>query len=480
MEDTGTTMQRLKDLNITGLTADSRAVEPGFLFAALPGTHEDGRAYIADAVDRGAAAILAPDGTACDTDNVQLITDTNPRKLFARLASRYFKIQPEITVAITGTNGKTSVAQFARQIWSLSGHNAAALGTLGVVSDALQTPGNLTTPDPVSLHKLLADIAKQGIDHLALEASSHGLDQFRLDGVKVCAAAFTNLSRDHLDYHASMEAYLEAKARLFSDVLVSGGVAVLNADIEQRKFLEEVCAGRGHSVITYGLLGDSIRLIRSSPTSRGQLLDLEVFGKAERIELPLAGAFQAMNALCASGLALATGISTEDVLQSLEQLSSVPGRMELAGQRNNGAAVYVDYAHTPDALSTALEALRPHTSHKLSVVFGAGGDRDKGKRALMGKAAAGLSDNVFVTDDNPRSEDPSVIRKDVLVGCPDAYEIGNRGDAIEAALSQLASGDVLLIAGKGHETGQIVGDTVLPFNDREISRDLIKALDGAS
>lgn len=480
MENTGITMRRFNDLDITGLTADSRAVEPGFLFAALPGTNDDGRAYIDDAVDRGAAAILAPDGTACDAANVQLITDANPRQLFARLASRYFKAQPEITVAITGTNGKTSVAQFTRQMWQRAGFKSAALGTLGVVSDAIHTPGNLTTPDPVSLHKLLADMADKGVDHLAMEASSHGLDQFRLDGVKVCAAAFTTFSRDHLDYHTTMEAYLQAKTRLFADVLVPGGVAVLNADIEQRASLEQACMGRGHSVITYGKNGDTIRLIRAEPMSQGQRLDLEILGKTERVMLRLAGSFQAMNALCAAGLALATGVSPDAVLDALSQLTSVPGRMELAGQRDNGSSVYVDYAHTPDALATALKALRPHASNRLLVVFGAGGDRDTGKRPLMGEVAAKFADGVFVTDDNPRSEDASAIRKDVLVGCSDAYEIGNRGDAIEAAISQLESGDVLLVAGKGHETGQIVGDSVLPFDDREISRDLIKALDNAS
>lgn len=480
MEDTGTNMLRLKDLNITGLTADSRAVEPGFLFAALPGSHEDGRAYIADAVDRGAAAILAPDGTSCDVEAVQLITDRNPRKLFAHLASRYFKVQPEVTVAVTGTNGKTSVAQFVRQIWSLAGLEAAALGTLGIVSDALQAPGNLTTPDPVSLHKLLADIAGRGIDHLALEASSHGLDQFRLDGVRVCAAAFTNLSRDHLDYHSSMENYLKAKERLFSDVLIPGGVAVLNADVEQRDILEKTCSAQGHSVITYGYDGDSVRLLRSLPTARGQLLDLEIFGKAERIELPLAGTFQAMNALCAAGLALATGVSTNDVLQALENLSSVPGRLELVGQRDNGASVYVDYAHTPDALITTLKALRPHASSKLVVVFGAGGDRDTGKRPLMGQAAAEFADVVCVTDDNPRTEDPAKIRSSIIAECKDAIELSDRAEAIETAISQLEKGDVLLIAGKGHETGQIVGDAVLPFDDRKVAQTALKTLGEAS
>lgn len=470
LEDSGTDMLRLTDLNITGLTADSQSVEPGFLFAALPGTKVDGRAYISEAVQRGAKAVLAPDGTALDAEDVQLITNANPRRLFAQLAAKYFITQPETAVAITGTNGKTSVAQFVRQIWQHCGYEAAALGTLGVVSNDGTDSGSLTTPDPVTLHKLLADLAGRGIDHLALEASSHGLDQYRLDGVKISAAAFTNLSRDHLDYHGTMDAYLAAKVRLFSDVLMPGGVAVLNADEVECAKIKQACTARDHSIITYGYAGDAIRLLETSPTTHGQHLDLLIHGKIEQVTLPLVGHFQTMNALCAAGLALATGLTPEHVVDALTELTGVPGRLELIGMRANGGSVFVDYAHTPSALTTALEALRPHTSGKLVVVFGAGGDRDTGKRPLMGEAANTAADQVYITDDNPRSENPQDIRSEILSGCTDAIEIAGRAEAINVAVSSLEAGDVLLVAGKGHETGQIIGDTVLPFDDRDVSR----------
>lgn len=473
-------MLRLTDLNITGLTADSQSVEPGFLFAALPGTKVDGRTYIAEAVERGARAILALDGTAIESQDVQLITNANPRRLFAQLAAKYFITQPETAVAITGTNGKTSVAQFVRQIWQHAGHEAAALGTLGVVSGAGSESGSLTTPDPVTLHRLLADLAGRGVDHLALEASSHGLDQYRLDGVKISAAAFTNLSRDHLDYHGTMGAYLAAKIRLFSEVLIPGGVAVLNADEVECADIRDACSTQEHSIITYGRAGDAIRLIDTTPVVDGQRLDLLLHGKSEQIILPLAGSFQTMNALCAAGLALATGVAPAKVLEALSQLDGVPGRLELVGSKENGATVFVDYAHTPAALTTALRALRPHTTGKLSVVFGAGGDRDSGKRPLMGEAATATADVVYVTDDNPRSEDAARIRTEVLAGCEDAIEIGNRANAIEAAVSHLDHGDVLLVAGKGHETGQIIGDTVLPFDDRTVSRSALNTVGGGS
>ncbi len=473
-------MHRLTDLNIAGLTANSKAVEPGYLFAALPGSAVDGRAFIAEALERGATAILAPDGTDLDVTNIQLITDENPRRIFAQLAAKYFKRQPETTVAITGTNGKTSVAQFVRQIWQHAGHEAASLGTLGVTSNVLEDKGSLTTPDPVSLHRLLADLSEHGVDHLAMEASSHGLHQYRLDGVKVSAAAFTNLSRDHLDYHGSMEAYLAAKMRLFGDILIPGGVAVINADAPECARIKVVCAAKGHSVLTYGYAGDAIKLVKVKPLNRGQELELIILDKVERLTLPLAGTFQAMNALCAAGLALATGVSASDVVDALTNLEGVPGRLEQTGSKANGASVFVDYAHTPDALTTALNALRPHTDGKLSVVFGAGGDRDAGKRELMGQAAAHSADKIYVTDDNPRSEDAALIRKAVLAGCPNAIEIGDRGDAIEAAIAALGENDVLLIAGKGHETGQIIGNKVLPFDDRKIARQIIEKLGGAS
>jgi UDP-N-acetylmuramoyl-L-alanyl-D-glutamate--2,6-diaminopimelate ligase len=480
LEDSGTDMHKLTDLDITGLTADSRAVEPGFLFAALPGSKADGRTYIAEAVEKGASAILAPDGTSSEDFGVPLITDANPRRLFAQLAAKYYKVQPEITAAVTGTNGKTSVAHFVRQIWQAAGHTAATLGTLGVASDAVAVAGNLTTPDPVSLHKILADLVNQGVDHLAMEASSHGLDQFRLDGVRIAAAAFTNISRDHLDYHGSMEAYLTAKLRLFSDVLNPGGVAVINADSEYCERISEICKARGACVITYGRSGRCIQLLNVTPQDDSQIVDVVMLDKSHRIVLPLAGQFQVMNALCAAGLALATGVSVDTVVGTLAKLRGVPGRLEHVGSKANGASVFVDYAHTPDAIATALSALRPHTKNRLVVVFGAGGDRDRGKRPLMGDAATRGADCVYVTDDNPRSEDPASIRSQILESCPNAVEIADRADAIEAAIASLKDGDTLLIAGKGHETGQIVGNRVLPFDDRTVAREVIGQLDRTS
>ncbi len=473
-------MQKLTDMNITGLTADSRAVEPGYLFAALPGSKVDGRSYIAEAVTNGASAILAPEGTTLDDLDVPLITDTNPRRTFARLAATYYKAQPEITVAVTGTNGKTSVAHFVQQIWQHAGHTAATLGTLGITSSTGHVAGNLTTPDPVSLHKTLADLTDQGVDHLAMEASSHGLDQFRLDGVRVSAAGFTNLSRDHLDYHGSMDAYLAAKLRLFSEVLVPGGVAVVNADADACETITQLCKSRDICVITYGRNGRAIQLLDATPAGAGQTIDVVILDKRHRISIPLAGSFQVMNALCAAGLALATGIDASIVVSALEKLTGVPGRLENIGSKGDTATVFVDYAHTPDALETALAALRPHTTGQLAVVFGAGGDRDAGKRPLMGHAASDLADVVYVTDDNPRGEDPASIRAQILSDCIGATEVADRAAAIETAISALKPGDTLLIAGKGHETGQIVGDKVLPFDDRAVAAEILERMDDPS
>lgn len=469
LEDERADMHRLTDIEITGLTADSRAVEPGYLFAAFPGAMTDGRRFIDDAIGRGAAAVLAPIGTDLNQDSVQLVTDSNPRQRFAKMAARFFGHQPETVVAVTGTNGKTSVSQFVHQIWTHAGRTSAAFGTLGVVSKSGSTAGTLTTPDPVSLHETLAQLDDQGIDNVAMEASSHGLDQYRLDGVKVCAAGFTNLSRDHLDYHGSMDNYFAAKLRLFTDVLSSGGVAVVNADSSESDAIIAACSLKGHRVITFGNKGDTLGLQSSRPGAGGQDLQLIVNGKAERMFLPLVGHFQAMNALCAAGLAMATGVDTDVVLDALSNLKSVPGRMDYVGSRQNGASVYVDYAHTPAALATALEALRPHTENQLAIVFGAGGDRDQGKREPMGRAAT-AADRIYVTDDNPRTESPEHIRAAVLKGCPDAIEIGDRARAVDQAVKSLTGGDVLLIAGKGHETGQIVGTKTLPFDDREVAQ----------
>jgi len=472
----------IEDREIRGLTADSRAVERGFLFAALPGSRHDGRAFIAEAVACGAVAVLAPQGTALPegAGAAALVADDNPRRRLALMAARFYEVQPRSIAAVTGTNGKTSVASFTRQIWRRLGYRAASLGTLGLVPARPDAPKSLTTPDPVELHRCLAALAQDGIDHLAMEASSHGLDQHRLDGVRVTAAAFTNVTRDHLDYHGSMAAYLAAKRRLFAELLAADGTAVLNADDPAAAALAEACAARGPRVMTYGSRGRDLRLLRQEPTQDGQRLTLEIDGRRHEVSLLLAGTFQAANVLAALGLVLATGAQTpgtlDHALDVLGGLEGVPGRLESVGRTPRGAEVYVDYAHTPDALQTVLQALRPHTAGRLHVVVGCGGDRDPGKRPMMGEIAARLADAVIVTDDNPRSEDPAAIRRAILAAAPQAEEIGDRGEAIARAVATLSAGDVLVIAGKGHESGQIVGDRVLPFDDRDVARRAIAAL----
>lgn len=450
---------------ITGLTADSRAVQPGFLFAALPGSRADGRAFVDQAVAQGAVAVLLPEGSALP-QGVTVLTSPEPRRTLALMAARFHGAQPGTVCAVTGTNGKTSTAVFTQQLWAALGQRGAALGTLGIVGAGLDRSGSLTTPDPVRLHALLAEAAQAGCSHLCMEASSHGLDQHRLDGVDMAAAAFTNLSRDHLDYHGTLEAYLAAKTRLFSEVLRPDGVAVLNADVPEFPALKTAVDAAGRRCMTYGQTGRDIRLEHRTPTATGQRLDLRVLGTQARVDLPLAGGFQAMNALAALGLVIACGADPTKAVAALNHLNGVPGRLEAVGTTADGAAVYVDYAHTPDALDTVLNALRPHAVGRLSVVFGCGGDRDRGKRPQMGAIAARLADAVTVTDDNPRSEDPAAIRAEVLAGCPGATEIGDRRTAIRAAVAALKAGDILVIAGKGHETGQTIGTTVLPFDDR--------------
>ncbi len=460
------------DPQIAGLTADSRAVRPGDLFAALPGSKADGRQFIADAVAKGAAAVLAPIGTrlAADKTAAVLVTDANPRRRFAQMAARFYGRQPRFLAAVTGTNGKTSVTNFARQIWTRLGHPAASLGTIGLVAPHRVDKGSLTTPDPVSLHRILAELAEAGVTHAAFEASSHGLEQYRLDGVAISAAAFTNLSRDHLDYHGSMEAYWRAKQRLFAEVLPTSGAAVINADTAEGDGLAELCRRRGQRVLSFGSRGQDIRIKATRPTAHGQDLELVVAGRAYQLHLPLAGAFQASNAACALGLALAAGGPPDAAVDALQHLEGVPGRLQQVADKPGGGAIFVDYAHTPDALDTVLRALRPHATGRLIVVFGCGGDRDPGKRPLMGHIAIGLADAVIVTDDNPRSEDPAAIRAQILAACPGAREIGDRRQAIRTAIDELASGDLLLLAGKGHETGQIVHDRILPFDDGEEAR----------
>lgn len=475
----------LRSLDIKGLSADSREVAPGYLFAALPGTRTDGRRFIEEAVRRGAVAVLTTPDTEvplAGENPFALVTDANPRRQLARLAARYYGDQPAVVAAVTGTNGKTSVAEFTRQIWRHLGHESASLGTLGLNPPRADGPASLTTPDPVDLHRCLASLARDGVSHLAMEASSHGLDQFRLDGLKLTAAAFTNLSRDHLDYHGSEQAYLAAKERLFAELLPDGSTAVLNADVPEFERLEQLSRDRGHSVISYGAAGRDLRLVKRAAAAGGQSLTLDALGRRKDVDLPLAGAFQAANALAALGLVLATAPSPEAVLDeavmALSRLQGVAGRLELVGQTPSGGLVFVDYAHTPDALENVLTALRAHTTANLVTVFGCGGDRDAGKRPIMGEIAERLADRIFVTDDNPRGEPPEVIRLAIMAAAPRAREIGDRAAAIDAAISSLETGDILVIAGKGHEAGQIVGDQVLPFDDRDVAREMLARMAG--
>ena len=462
------------DREISGLTADSRAVKPGFLFAALPGLRADGRHYIADALARGATAVLAPPGVTLPADtDAALLTDPNPRRCLAQMAARFFGAQPRIACAVTGTNGKTSVTRFTEQIWNALGRRAASIGTLGLSAPAGATPGSLTTPDPVALHKTLATLARDGVDRLVMEASSHGIEQCRLDGIRFAAAAFTNLTRDHLDYHGSMEAYRAAKLRLFAELLPPNGVAVLNADADDFDAFAAVCRERGIRVLTYGHNGRDIRILATKPDQDRQMIVLELMGRQHETEIALPGAFQAGNAACALGLAIASGEDPEKALAVLPRIKGARGRLELVARHPSGALIYVDYAHTPDALATVLKALRPHVRSRLIVVFGCGGDRDPGKRPIMGEIACALADRVIVTDDNPRSEDPASIRQAILAACATAREIGDRAEAIRTAVGELGSGDVLLIAGKGHETGQIVGRDVRPFDDATVAREAV-------
>lgn len=468
-----------RDIAITGLASDSRAVQPGYLFAALPGVRVDGRDFIADALARGAAAVLALPGTELPTAraDVPLIVDENPRYRFALMTAAFFAPQPATVAAVTGTNGKTSVVTFLRQIWAAQGKPAAALGTLGIITNKTALPGNLTTPDPVSLHRTLNALAREGIDHVALEASSHGLDQYRLDGVRVAAAAFTNLSRDHLDYHGTEAIYLAAKLRLFTDVLADDGAAVVNADSAHAAPVIAACVQRDIPVLTVGGAGTALRLVAAERVGAGaQRLAIEAGGRVHDVILPLVGDFQVSNALVAAGLAMATGTAAADAIAALAHLQPVPGRLEWVVTLPNGAVVFVDYAHTPDALTAALRAVRPFAQGAVAVVFGCGGDRDRGKRPEMGRIAADLADRVIVTDDNPRSEDPAAIRRAILAACPGAIEIADRREAIARAIVDLAPGEILVVAGKGHESGQIVGTVVLPFDDRAVVREAAEAV----
>lgn len=466
---------------LKGLTQDSREVRPGWLFAALPGSRADGAAYIADAVRAGASAVLAGPGTILPRgcENARLLVDENPRRALALIAAAFHARQPACVAAVTGTNGKTSTALFTRQIWESAGHRAASMGTLGIQARGLEKPGAMTTPGPVALHAELAGLADAGVTHLAMEASSHGLDQHRLDGVKLRAAGFTNLSRDHLDYHPDMESYFLAKARLFAGLLPEGGTAVLNADIPEFSRLHDICMERKIKVISYGFSATDLKILSLEPSGGGQNLELEIMGTRHGVSLPLVGGFQAMNALCALGLALAGDCVENDTVRigeyvrALSTLQGAPGRLQAVPGTPPGIGVYVDYAHTPDALETVLKALRPHVKEagaggtgRLVCVFGCGGDRDRGKRPVMGEIAALLADTLIVTDDNPRSENPADIRAQVMAGAGEqATEIEGRHAAIAAAVGGLEPGDVLVIAGKGHERGQIFSDRTEPFDD---------------
>jgi UDP-N-acetylmuramoyl-L-alanyl-D-glutamate--2,6-diaminopimelate ligase len=464
---------------ISALTADSRQVVPGALFAALPGARADGRTFLADAVARGAAAVLAPEGTLWPEalPRRPLLRASDARRALALMAAAFHREQPETVVAVTGTNGKTSTVDFLRQIWSAAGHRAASLGTLGLIADGFEPGPSLTTPDPVSLHASLAALARGSVTHAALEASSHGLDQRRLDGVRLAAAGFTNLTRDHLDYHGTMEAYRASKLRLFETLLPAGALAVANAAMERASLvaLGDIAARRGLRLLRVGEGGDEVRLLAAEPVAEGQVVTLAAFGARAEVTLHLPGRFQAENALLAFALAVGAGLPPERALSALSRLSGVRGRMEFAARLANGAAAYVDYAHTPDALARLIAALRPHVAAgaRLHLLFGAGGDRDPGKRALMGEAAR-AADLVWVTDDNPRSEAPQAIRAAVmsgLAGAP-AQEIGGRREAIAAALAALRPGDVLAVAGKGHESGQEIAGVVHPFDDAAVLREL--------
>jgi UDP-N-acetylmuramoyl-L-alanyl-D-glutamate--2,6-diaminopimelate ligase len=464
-------------LDIAGITADSRRVAPGYLFAALPGSRVDGRTFIADAVSRGAVAVLAPEGTKWPPGVPPrlLLEDREPRQRLAQLAAGLAGSQPRMMVAVTGTNGKTSSVEFLRQLWVAAGRRAASLGTLGLIADGFDPGPGLTTPDPVSLAQTLARLAQAGVQHAAMEASSHGLDQFRLDGVRLAAGAFTNLTRDHLDYHGSEDAYRAAKLRLFAELLPAGAPAVASSEMDPATLvaLADIAKRRRLDFRTVGETGSAIRLLAVEPRPDGQLMRIDAAGVRREVMLNLPGRFQADNALVAAALAAALG--ERDVLDRLPSLRGVRGRLELAARLPNGAAVYVDYAHTPDALARLLTALRPHTAGRLHVVFGAGGDRDRGKRPLMGAVASRLADVAIVTDDNPRSEDPAAIRTAVLAACPGGHEVGDRARAIAEALNDLGAGDVLAVAGKGHEQGQTIGEAVIPFDDVDVVRRLVAA-----
>ncbi|MFN5996545.1 MAG: UDP-N-acetylmuramoyl-L-alanyl-D-glutamate--2,6-diaminopimelate ligase [Paracoccaceae bacterium] len=484
LSDLGLTARAGRDPALSGLTVDSRAVRAGMLFAALSGTQVHGARFISAALEQGASAVLTDaEGARLAAEvladsEVALVVAEDPRAALACAAALWFGAQPDVMVAVTGTNGKTSVATFTRQIWAALGHEAINIGTTGI-EGAWTAPSSHTTPDAITLQKLLAAAAAGGVTHAAMEASSHGIDQRRLDGVRLRAGGFTNLTQDHLDYHKTMEAYFEAKAQLFTRLLPEDAVAVVNLDGAKGSEMAELALSRGLRVLTVGKgQGADLQIAATRPDPTGQEVRYLWQGRAFQTRLALIGAFQAENVAVAAGLAIAAGDAPEAVLGVLSRLTGVRGRMQLAATRRNGAAVYVDYAHTPDALETALRALRPHVMGRIVVVFGAGGDRDRTKRPLMGAAAKANADVLYVTDDNPRSEDPASIRAAIMAACPEANEVGDRAEAILRAVDALLPGDALLIAGKGHESGQVIGTDVYPFDDVEQASVAVAALDG--
>lgn len=459
---------KIEDIEITGLTSDSRLVKPGFLFAALDSEKAPGSSYIPSAIANGAALILGKAEYASVAGNVKFIADANPNKKFSELAAEFYGPQPAHIAAITGTNGKTSIADFVRQILTATGTKAASMGTLGFIKgNQAPVPSPNTTPNAVTTAEELAKLKREGYDYVCMEMSSHGLCQYRVGGVHPEVAGFTNLTRDHLDYHKTFENYLNAKLILFREILVPGGTAVLNADIEVFPQIEKACLESGKKIITYGHNGRELRLIQALPEHNGQRLKLVYFGKEVEIFVPLAGEFQAMNILCALGMAAVLSGKPEEVIRHAGALKGAKGRLELAGTTDSGATVYIDYAHTPDALENVIRAMRPHTRGKLHVLFGCGGDRDSGKRPIMGQIANELADVIYVTDDNPRTEDAAKIREQIMAACPRGKNIPGRAEAIREAMAGLGDGDVLILAGKGHETGQYINGKVYPFSDHE-------------
>jgi UDP-N-acetylmuramoyl-L-alanyl-D-glutamate--2,6-diaminopimelate ligase len=478
LENINTNNQDIIDCDIKGIAINSNLVSTDFIFVAIPGSKVNGAKFIPEAIKNGASVILVPDDYTLNTvkNNIQFIKLNNIRKDLGIILSSFYDKKPENVHAITGTNGKTSIADFLRQITTILGYNSASMGTLGVIRENQQPQESLTTPDCVTMHNNLNQLANDNINYIAIEASSHGLDQNRLAGVQADVAGFTNLTQDHLDYHKNMETYLEAKSKLFTEVLKPNGVAVLNADIEQFEKLKNICKETSRKFVSYGKNGNEFKLISRLPTNIGQKLNLEIYGVKYEIEIPLVGEFQAMNILCATAMATSLTNRPNKVIETLPKIKGAKGRLEFVGKTPNNASIYIDYAHTPDALKNVINALRPHCNKKLHVLFGCGGDRDKGKRPLMGKIANDLADIVIVTDDNPRSEKAATIRNEIMNACPNGINIGDRTAAIKYAIRTLKNGEVLVLAGKGHETGQKIGNKIIKQSDHQDAIDSIEEL----